>query len=201
MSSMSHRIVHHSVPFPPRYSTSPTLQPYSCSFLNQLYTPLRLPITLRHPFPLFYLPLCPLVTFPSRSHELETCDWPRNVDCAPGATGGGVPTIIVTDPRTQSTRPVSTATEALTPSVGYVVSLPLFDWLGLVCCLRLLFLYVYLFGCLDFCLFLSISASISIAFMIHFPFPLSFLTSSAMPSLLHTFTPSSLPSPESQASI
>nr|QVG59414.1 chitin deacetylase 5 [Eriocheir sinensis] len=53
------------------------------------------------------------------SHELETCDWPRNVDCAPGATGGGVPTIIVTDPRTQSTRPISTATEALTPSVGF----------------------------------------------------------------------------------
>ncbi|XP_063859383.1 uncharacterized protein LOC135100273 isoform X21 [Scylla paramamosain] len=54
------------------------------------------------------------------SHELETCDWPRNVDCAPGATGGGVSTIIVTDPRTRSsnTRPISPVTESLTPSVG-----------------------------------------------------------------------------------
>ncbi|XP_063859452.1 uncharacterized protein LOC135100273 isoform X26 [Scylla paramamosain] len=55
------------------------------------------------------------------SHELETCDWPRNVDCAPGATGGGVSTIIVTDPRTRSsnTRPISPVTESLTPSVGF----------------------------------------------------------------------------------
>ncbi|XP_045133043.1 uncharacterized protein LOC123517148 isoform X8 [Portunus trituberculatus] len=55
------------------------------------------------------------------SHELETCDWPRNVDCQPGATGGGVSTIIVTDPRTRSsnTRPISPVTESLTPSVGF----------------------------------------------------------------------------------
>nr|XP_053639062.1 uncharacterized protein LOC128693332 isoform X15 [Cherax quadricarinatus] len=52
------------------------------------------------------------------SHELETCDWPRNVDCNPSSGGSGVSTVKVTDPRTQSTSSSRAATEALTPSVG-----------------------------------------------------------------------------------
>ncbi|KAK8723275.1 hypothetical protein OTU49_011800, partial [Cherax quadricarinatus] len=53
------------------------------------------------------------------SHELETCDWPRNVDCNPSSGGSGVSTVKVTDPRTQSTSSSRAATEALTPSVGF----------------------------------------------------------------------------------
>ncbi|XP_069182644.1 uncharacterized protein [Procambarus clarkii] len=52
------------------------------------------------------------------SHELETCDWPRNVDCNPSKTSSGISTVKVTDPRTQSTSPIRPSTEALTPSVG-----------------------------------------------------------------------------------
>lgn len=37
------------------------------------------------------------------SHELQTCDWPRNVGCdASGGDAGTISTIRVTDPRTKS---------------------------------------------------------------------------------------------------
>ncbi|KAK7025427.1 Polysaccharide deacetylase [Halocaridina rubra] len=52
------------------------------------------------------------------SHELQTCDWPRNVVCNLTSAGSGVSTVRITDPRTQSTNSVRGATEPLTPSVG-----------------------------------------------------------------------------------
>ncbi|XP_066942881.1 uncharacterized protein Cda5 isoform X6 [Macrobrachium rosenbergii] len=52
------------------------------------------------------------------SHELQTCDWPRNVVCNLSPAGSGVSTVRITDPRTQNTNSVRAATEPLTPSVG-----------------------------------------------------------------------------------
>ncbi|XP_068231457.1 uncharacterized protein Cda5 isoform X8 [Palaemon carinicauda] len=52
------------------------------------------------------------------SHELQTCDWPRNVVCNLSSAGSGVSTVRITDPRTQNTNSVRAATEPLTPSVG-----------------------------------------------------------------------------------
>ncbi|XP_064100607.1 mucin-2-like isoform X11 [Macrobrachium nipponense] len=52
------------------------------------------------------------------SHELQTCDWPRNVVCNLSPAGSGVSTVRITDPRTQNTNSVRSATEPLTPSVG-----------------------------------------------------------------------------------
>lgn len=52
------------------------------------------------------------------SHELQTCDWPRNVVCNLTSAGSGVSTVRITDPRTQNTNSVRAATEPLTPSVG-----------------------------------------------------------------------------------
>ncbi|XP_071532567.1 uncharacterized protein Cda5 isoform X11 [Panulirus ornatus] len=52
------------------------------------------------------------------SHELETCDWPRNVECTPSAAGSGIAPVRSTDQRPPNSSPVRTATESLTPSVG-----------------------------------------------------------------------------------
>ncbi|XP_076053304.1 chitin deacetylase-like 5 isoform X10 [Oratosquilla oratoria] len=52
------------------------------------------------------------------SHELQTCDWPRNVQCTLSGAGTGVSTVRVTDPRTSNTAPLRAATESLTPSVS-----------------------------------------------------------------------------------
>ncbi|XP_042880925.1 BRD4-interacting chromatin-remodeling complex-associated protein-like isoform X4 [Penaeus japonicus] len=51
------------------------------------------------------------------SHELQTCDWPRNVVCNLTQAGSGVSTVRITDPRTR-TNPVRPVTEPLTSSVS-----------------------------------------------------------------------------------
>ncbi|XP_069981945.1 uncharacterized protein Cda5 isoform X15 [Penaeus vannamei] len=51
------------------------------------------------------------------SHELQTCDWPRNVVCNLTQAGSGVSTVRITDPRTRS-NPVRPVTEPLTSSVS-----------------------------------------------------------------------------------
>merc|ERR1712106_429275 len=50
------------------------------------------------------------------SHELQACDWPRNVICS--LSRQGVSTVRITDPRTSASTPIRPATESLTPSVG-----------------------------------------------------------------------------------
>ncbi|XP_069981943.1 uncharacterized protein Cda5 isoform X14 [Penaeus vannamei] len=52
------------------------------------------------------------------SHELQTCDWPRNVVCNLTQAGSGVSTVRITDPRTRS-NPVRPVTEPLTSSVSF----------------------------------------------------------------------------------
>lgn len=39
------------------------------------------------------------------SHELQTCDWPRNVGCGAEGESATVSTVRVTDPRTKQTSP------------------------------------------------------------------------------------------------
>lgn len=43
------------------------------------------------------------------SHELQTCDWPRNVGCGADAESATISTVRVTDPRTRQTTPTGSS--------------------------------------------------------------------------------------------
>ncbi|KAK7866559.1 hypothetical protein R5R35_010407 [Gryllus longicercus] len=48
------------------------------------------------------------------SHELQTCDWPRNVGCGGAGESATISTVRVTDPRTRQTTPTVQGTRAAT---------------------------------------------------------------------------------------
>lgn len=51
------------------------------------------------------------------SHELQTCDWPRNVGCGgESVEGATVSTVRVTDPRTRQTPPTQSYSSRTTAS-------------------------------------------------------------------------------------
>ncbi|KDR09618.1 hypothetical protein L798_00411 [Zootermopsis nevadensis] len=52
------------------------------------------------------------------SHELQTCDWPRNVGCGAEGESATISTVRVTDPRTRHTTPTGSSSRTLPVSRG-----------------------------------------------------------------------------------
>ncbi|XP_023721414.1 mucin-12 isoform X4 [Cryptotermes secundus] len=52
------------------------------------------------------------------SHELQTCDWPRNVGCGADGESATISTVRVTDPRTRQTTPTGSSSRTVSISRG-----------------------------------------------------------------------------------
>ncbi|PSN36656.1 hypothetical protein C0J52_24931 [Blattella germanica] len=53
-----------------------------------------------------------------RLHELQTCDWPRNVGCGAEGESATISTVRVTDPRTRHTTPTGSPSRTLPAARG-----------------------------------------------------------------------------------